>query len=106
MPGWKEWVGADIVKWGDGWMGGWMDGWTDSHVRLEINLFFPEPFLAQATVKQAENFLRYPQEERHEEKRKKERKYQCPHPTASFNAESSALEDKLEKNGPALGLEG
>ena len=30
------------MKWGDGWMDGRIDGWTDSHVRLKINLFFPE----------------------------------------------------------------
>lgn len=30
------------MKWVDGWRDGQIDGWIDSHVRVEINLFYPE----------------------------------------------------------------
>lgn len=44
MPGtWgRTWPEVYIVKWVGGWKDGWIDGWTDSHVRVAINLFFPE----------------------------------------------------------------
>lgn len=44
MPGtWSStWPEVYIVKWVGGWKDGQIDGWTDSHMRVEINLFFPE----------------------------------------------------------------
>lgn len=36
------WPEVYNVKWVDGWKDGRIDGWTDSHMRVEINLFFPE----------------------------------------------------------------
>lgn len=44
MPGtWgSSWPEVYTVKWVGGWRDGRTDGWMDSHVRVEINLFFPE----------------------------------------------------------------
>lgn len=41
VPGWKDELGEHCEMWG--WMDRWIDGRTDSYVRVEINLFFPEP---------------------------------------------------------------
>lgn len=40
VPGRKEELGLYCEM--DGWRDGRIDGWRDSHVRVEINLFFPE----------------------------------------------------------------
>lgn len=90
-------AGARCMLWSGKWMKRWTNRWMDrdSHVRVEINLFFPELalLLASGHIHTGWVFSQVPiGREACGDKGKKRKRYQCSNPKTLVNsAKSSAL---------------